>query len=71
MTLTKQDVRNVVDIYIRAWVERDADLIETIFTDTATYHERVFEHRFKIEMESGHTGRLRSSNRRAVLSVRC
>ncbi|PZS36809.1 MAG: nuclear transport factor 2 family protein [Pseudonocardiales bacterium] len=43
MTLTKQDVRNVVDLYIRAWVEQDADLIETIFTDTATYHERVFK----------------------------
>jgi SnoaL-like domain len=43
MPLTKQDVRNTVDIYIRAWVEQDADLIETIFTDTATYHERVFE----------------------------
>jgi len=43
MTLTKQDVRNVVDIYIQAWVEQDADLIETIFTDKATYHERVFE----------------------------
>lgn len=42
MTLTRQDVRNVVDLYIRAWVEQDADLIETIFTDTATYHERVF-----------------------------
>ncbi|MGH7867947.1 MAG: nuclear transport factor 2 family protein, partial [Candidatus Dormibacteraceae bacterium] len=24
-------------------VEQDPDLIETIFTDTATYHERVFE----------------------------
>jgi hypothetical protein len=43
MTLTKQDVHNVVDLYIRAWVEQDADLIETIFTDTATYHERAFE----------------------------
>ena len=43
MTLTKQDVRNVVDVYIRAWVEQDPDLIETIFTDTATYHERIFE----------------------------
>lgn len=43
MTLTKQDVRNIVDLYIRAWVEQDADLIETIFTDTATYHERAFE----------------------------
>lgn len=43
MTLTKQDVRDVVDIYIRAWTEQDPDLIETIFTDTATYHERIFE----------------------------
>jgi hypothetical protein len=43
MTLTKQDVRDVVDVYIRAWIEQDPDLIETIFTDTATYHERVFE----------------------------
>jgi hypothetical protein len=40
MTLTKQDVRSVVDLYIQAWVEQDVDLIETIFTDTATYHER-------------------------------
>jgi hypothetical protein len=40
---TKQDVRNVVDVYIRAWVDQDVDLIETIFTDTATYHERIFE----------------------------
>jgi hypothetical protein len=43
VTLTKQDVRNVIDVYIRAWVEQDPDLIETIFTDTATYHERIFE----------------------------
>jgi hypothetical protein len=43
MALTKENVRDIVDVYIRAWVERDADLIETIFTDTATYHERVFE----------------------------
>lgn len=43
MTLTKQDVRDIVDIYIRAWTEQDPDLIETIFTDTATYHERIFE----------------------------
>ena len=43
MPLTKQDVRDVIAVYIRAWVEQDADLIGTIFTDTATYHERVFE----------------------------
>lgn len=41
--LTKEEVRDVVDVYIRAWVEQDVDLIGTIFTDTATYHERVFE----------------------------
>jgi len=41
MGLTSQDVRDVVDVYIRAWVEQDPDLIVTIFTDTATYHERV------------------------------
>jgi hypothetical protein len=43
MGLTKQEVRDVLDIYIRAWVEQDPDLIVTIFTDTATYHERVLE----------------------------
>ena len=43
MTLTAQTVRDIVDIYIRAWVEQDPDLIVTIFTDTATYHERVLE----------------------------
>jgi hypothetical protein len=36
-------VRDVIDTYIRAWVEKDPDLIVTIFTDTATYHERVLE----------------------------
>ncbi len=43
MKLTTQEVRDVVDTYIRAWVEQDDDLITTIFTDTATYHERVFD----------------------------
>lgn len=43
MGLTKQDVRDVVDVYIRAWVEQDPDLIGTVFTESATYHERVFE----------------------------
>jgi hypothetical protein len=41
MTLTKQQVREVLDVYIRAWETQDADLICTIFTDRATYHERV------------------------------
>jgi hypothetical protein len=43
MGLTTQEVRDVVDTYIRAWVQKDPDLIVTIFTDTATYHERVLE----------------------------
>ena len=43
MALTRQDVQAVVDTYIRAWVDKNPDLIVTIFTDTATYHERVLE----------------------------
>jgi uncharacterized protein (TIGR02246 family) len=41
MTLTKQQVREVLDVYIRAWESQDPELIGTIFTDQATYHERV------------------------------
>ena len=41
MTLTKQQVRKVLDVYIQAWEGQDPDLIGTIFTDRATYHERV------------------------------
>jgi ketosteroid isomerase-like protein len=43
MEMTKQDVINTVDIYIQAWVEQDPDKIVTIFTDEATYHERVLD----------------------------
>ncbi len=43
MALTKPEVRKVVERYIRAWVEQDPDLILTVFTESATYHERVFE----------------------------
>lgn len=43
MEPTRQHVRELVDTYIRAWVEQDPDLILTIFTGEATYHERVFE----------------------------
>jgi ketosteroid isomerase-like protein len=43
MSLTKQDVRDVVDTYIQAWTNQDPNLITTIFTDDATYHERVLE----------------------------
>lgn len=37
------NVRQVVDTYLRAWMEQDPKLITTIFTDEATYHERVFQ----------------------------
>lgn len=43
MELTKQDVRDVLDVYIRAWETQDPDLIVTIFTESATYHERVLQ----------------------------
>jgi nuclear transport factor 2 (NTF2) superfamily protein len=43
MGLTRQDVLDVVETYIQAWTTQDPDLIVTIFTDTATYHERVLE----------------------------
>lgn len=43
MTLTKQAVRDVLDIYVQAWTEQDPDLITTIFTESASYHERVLE----------------------------
>ena len=39
--LTKQEVREVIDVYIEAWQSQDPDLIVTIFTPAATYHERV------------------------------
>jgi ketosteroid isomerase-like protein len=41
MTLTRQDARDVLDTYIRAWEGQDPDLVVTIFTEDATYHERV------------------------------
>lgn len=41
MTLTREYAREVLDIYIRAWEEQDPDLITTIFTENATYAERV------------------------------
>lgn len=37
----RQDAREVLDTYIRAWEQQDPDLIVTIFTPGATYHERV------------------------------
>ncbi|HVO24865.1 MAG TPA: nuclear transport factor 2 family protein [Candidatus Margulisiibacteriota bacterium] len=41
MALTKQEVRDVIDVYRRAWVEQNPDLIVTIFTESAVYRERV------------------------------
>ena len=41
MSLSKDDVRKVIDTYLRAWMTQDPDLIVTIFTPAATYHERV------------------------------
>jgi ketosteroid isomerase-like protein len=41
--LTKQDVREVIAVYIQAWQSQDPDLIVTIFTEAATYHERVMQ----------------------------
>jgi len=35
------NVDRVIDTYIKAWVTQDPDLITTIFTDDAIYHERV------------------------------
>lgn len=37
------DVRATIDTYLRAWMQQDPDLIVTIFTDDATYHERVLQ----------------------------
>lgn len=41
MSLTRQQAREVIGVYIRAWETQDPDLIVTIFTPSATYHERV------------------------------
>lgn len=43
MTISRQDAREVIDTYIRAWEGQDPDLIVTIFTPAATYHERVLQ----------------------------
>jgi ketosteroid isomerase-like protein len=43
VSLSKDHVRKVIDVYMRAWSEQDPDLIVTIFTESATYHERVLD----------------------------
>ncbi len=43
MTGTLPELRATIEIYLRAWMTQDADLIVTIFTPGATYHERVLD----------------------------
>jgi ketosteroid isomerase-like protein len=43
MALTREQARAVLDTYIQAWETQDPDLIVTIFTASATYHERVLQ----------------------------
>lgn len=43
MTSMPPELRATIEIYLRAWVTQDADLIVTIFTPDATYHERVLD----------------------------
>lgn len=43
MALTKRQAREVIGVYIEAWETQNPDLIVTIFTDSATYHERVLQ----------------------------
>lgn len=47
MELTKRDVLDVIEVYIEAWTKQDPKLITTIFTETATYHERVLKEPIK------------------------
>lgn len=39
--ISRQEAREVLDVYIQAWETQDPSLIVTIFAPTATYHERV------------------------------
>lgn len=41
--VTRSGARDVLSTYIKAWESQDPDLIVTIFTPGATYHERVLE----------------------------
>jgi hypothetical protein len=43
MIITRQEARKVLETYIRAWEGQDPDLIVTILTESATYHERVLQ----------------------------
>src|SRR5579859_4031466 len=43
MTISRDEARTAIETYIRAWETQDPDLIVTIFTESATYHERVLQ----------------------------
>jgi ketosteroid isomerase-like protein len=43
VNLTRSTVIKIVQTYIDAWVKKDPDLILSVFTESAIYHERVFE----------------------------
>lgn len=43
MSTIFEQVRATIDVYLRAWITQDPDLIITIFHPEATYHERVLE----------------------------
>ncbi|MCV7249560.1 nuclear transport factor 2 family protein [Mycobacterium koreense] len=41
--MSRETVGAVVETYLQAWRTQDPDLIVTIFTPTARYHERVLD----------------------------
>ena len=41
--LTKPEVGDIIAVYIAAWMRQDPNMIVTIFTPDATYHERIME----------------------------
>ncbi|WP_234793961.1 nuclear transport factor 2 family protein [Mycolicibacillus koreensis] len=43
MAVSRETVGAVVETYLQAWRTQDPDLIVTIFTPTARYHERVLD----------------------------
>jgi ketosteroid isomerase-like protein len=49
--LSKATLRAVLDVYKNAWEQQDSELILTIFTKNAVYHERVLQ-----EPIRGHEG---------------
>ena len=43
MSLAKQEVHKLIDIYLRDATSQDPDLMLTVVTPTASYHERVLQ----------------------------